>query len=180
MFVERQTAVDRHTETLHASSYADSCFSERHGWDLVLTPQPRTGSEKDCFRLLRIERQSVLGEPRINSVSTILQYFNGFVFVQCDVQLCVIGILKMTDPMWCDDVCDRCTVECEKERSENRTLRNAKLAEYLSGLISVHSYKLRPVCQVRLDPAECRPHYTESVLETANECADVQCVESRW
>ena len=70
---------------------------------LNLAPVP---SEKDCFRLLRIKRQSVLGKPGINSVSTILQSFNGLVFVQCDVQLSVIGILKMPDSMWCDDVCN--------------------------------------------------------------------------
>ena len=38
MFIERQTTVDRHTETLHTSSCADSCLSERHGLDPVLTP----------------------------------------------------------------------------------------------------------------------------------------------
>ena len=92
-----QTTVDRHTETLHACSCADSCLSERHGWDPVLTPQPRTSSEKDCFRLLRIKRQSVLGEPRMNSVSTILQSFQWIRL--CPVR-CTIEYHRHTEDGW--------------------------------------------------------------------------------
>ena len=58
-------------------------------------------------------------------------------------------------------------------------MRKAEFTKNLSRPISTDSYKLRPVREVGLDPAECRPHYTESVLETANECTDVQCVEGR-
>ena len=93
MFVESQTTVYRHPQALHTISNVDvwSCNGNWRNW--LLVSQPRPGAKEYGFRLIRIERQSILSEPIVDVIGTVLQIRNGIFVFQRDIQLSVIGVL---------------------------------------------------------------------------------------
>ena len=93
------------------------------------------------------------------------------------LQLSVISKRVMTDRVAAYEIRERCGIQNEENRSQDRSMWDSAADGHWGRATVVYSYSLSSVCEVRREPAECSIMYAKDTFKTVEKNGMVYCIK---
>ena len=94
------------------------------------------------------------------------------------LQLNVISKRVMKDRVAFHNIRERCGIQNEENRSQDRSLWDSATDGHWGRATVVYSYSLRSVCEVRREPVECSIMHAKDMFKTLGKNGMVYCIKS--
>ena len=143
----------------------------------VLNPRCRFDQ---CFRLAIVKFQFVGGHPRLNVMDALLHELNEFINLLWRgifLQLSVISNRVMKDRLAVHNIRERCGIQNEENRSQDRSLWDFATDGHWGRATVVYSYSLISVCEVRGEPVGCSIMCAKDMFKTLEKNGMVCCIK---
>ena len=92
------------------------------------------------------------------------------------LQLSVSGKRMMKDRVAVHNIRERCGIQNEKIRSQDRSPWDSAADGHWGRATVVYSYSLSSVCEVRREPVECSIMHTKTMFKTVEKNGVVYCI----
>ena len=93
------------------------------------------------------------------------------------LQLSFISKRMMKDRVAVNNIRERCGIQIEKNRSQDRSLWESAADSHWGRATVVYSYSLSSVCEVRRELVECSIMYAKDMLKTLEKNGVVYCIK---
>ena len=94
------------------------------------------------------------------------------------LQLSVISKRTMKDRVAVHNIRERCCIQNEENRFQDRSLWNSATDGHWGRATVVYSYSLSSVCEVRKEPVECSIMYAKDMFQTVEKNGMVYRIEA--